>query len=124
MKMKICGCHNVRKHRDIKGSDNYINLEISLKFDILNKMNITSSWSKVKLGILGKRFIASIGLKAKARLLKYKKARYAIGNISKKDLKKIIREFEKYLMKVMRRIGQNMSLMKATFTQQDNLRSL
>ena len=32
--MKICGCRNVRKHRDIKGSDNYVTLEISLKFGI------------------------------------------------------------------------------------------
>ena len=39
--------------------------------------------------------IASLGLKAKARTKKYKKARYAIGNVSKKDLLKIIREFEK-----------------------------
>ena len=27
--MKNCGCCNVRKHRDIKGSDNYVNLGIS-----------------------------------------------------------------------------------------------
>ena len=43
-------CHlNVRKHIEIKGSDNYVTLEISLKFDILDKMRITSSESKVKL---------------------------------------------------------------------------
>ena len=39
--------------------------------------------------------IASLGFKAKVRPHKYKKARYAIGNVSKKDLSKIIREFEK-----------------------------
>ena len=26
--MKNCGCRNVRKHREIKGSDKYIKLEI------------------------------------------------------------------------------------------------
>ena len=33
--------------------------------------------------------------KTKVRSQKYKKARYAIGNVSKKDLSKIIKEFEK-----------------------------
>ena len=42
--MKNCGCHNVRKHREIKGSDRYVTLDISLKFDSLDKMRITSSW--------------------------------------------------------------------------------
>ena len=40
--------------------------------------------------------INSLGFKTKARSHKYKKARYAIRNISKKDLSKIIREFEKF----------------------------
>ena len=39
--------------------------------------------------------ITYLGLKAKVRPKKYKKARYAIGNVSKKDLSKIIGEFEK-----------------------------
>ena len=39
--------------------------------------------------------ITSLGLKAKTRPNKYKKARYAIVNFNKKDLSKIIREFEK-----------------------------
>ena len=47
--MKNCGRHNVRKHRDIKGSDNYVTLDISLKFDSLDKKKIISSESKGKL---------------------------------------------------------------------------
>ena len=39
--------------------------------------------------------IASLGLKDKAIPKKYKKARYDIGNFSKKDLSKISREFDK-----------------------------
>ena len=41
--MKNCGCHNVRKHREIKDSDKYITLEISLKFGSMDKMIITPS---------------------------------------------------------------------------------
>ena len=41
--MKNCGRQNVRKHKDIKGSDKCITLNISEKFDSLNKMETTSS---------------------------------------------------------------------------------
>ena len=47
--IKHCGRHNVRQHREIKGSNKYVTLEISLKFDSLDKMRTTSSESKVKL---------------------------------------------------------------------------
>ena len=40
--------------------------------------------------------ITSLSLKAKVRPQKYKKERYAIGNVSKNDLSNIIREFEKF----------------------------
>ena len=40
--MQNCGHRNVRKHRDIKGSDKYFTLYISLKFNSLDKMKITS----------------------------------------------------------------------------------
>ena len=39
--------------------------------------------------------IASLGFKAKVRAHIYKKARYSIKNVSKKDHSKIIKEFEK-----------------------------
>ena len=41
--MKDCGHRNVRKHKDIKGSDKYVTLDILLKFDSLYNMRITSS---------------------------------------------------------------------------------
>ena len=47
--MKNCHRQNVRKHKKIKGGDKYATLEISLKFDSLDKMKITSSESKGKL---------------------------------------------------------------------------
>ena len=114
--MKNCGCGNVRKHREIKGSDKYVALHISLKFDSLDKMKIISSYSKEKLEKSGKGLIASLGFKSKLRPHKYKKARYSIKNISKKYLLNIIKEFENYLMKVMRRRGPNMIVLTANFT--------
>ena len=62
---KNCGRHNVRKHKEINGSDNYVTLDISSKFDSLDKMKITSSELKVKLERSGKGLINSLGFKAK-----------------------------------------------------------
>ena len=93
--MQNCGSRKVRKHIEMKGSDNYFALDISLKFYSLDKMKIIFSESKDNLGRSGKGLIASMGLKAKGRANKYKKARYAIRNVIKKDLSNIIREFEK-----------------------------
>ena len=58
-------------------------------------MKITSSESKGKLERSGKGLITSLGFNTKARLQKYKKARYAIGIVSEKDISKIIKDFEK-----------------------------
>ena len=52
--MKNCGHRKVRKHKDVKGSDKCVTLNIyeilniSEKFDNLNKMEITYSESKVE----------------------------------------------------------------------------
>ena len=109
--MKNCGRRNVRKHKDIRGSDKYftlkkhkeirgsdkyVTLDISSKFDSLDKIKITSSESKVKLERSGKGFITFLGFNTKARSQKYKKARYAIRNVSEKYIYKTIREFEKF----------------------------
>ena len=48
--MKNCGHRKVRKHKEIKGSDKIVTLNVSAKFDSLNKMETTSSESKGKLG--------------------------------------------------------------------------
>ena len=59
-------------------------------------MKITSSESKGKLERSGKGLITSQGFKTKLRPKKVQKARYAIGNVIKKYLYKIIRDFEKF----------------------------
>ena len=65
--IKNCGHRNVRKHKEIRGSEKYITLDIPSKFDSLDKMKITSSESKVKLERSGKGLITSLGFKTKAR---------------------------------------------------------
>ena len=39
--------------------------------------------------------ISSLGFNTKSRSQKYKKERYALGNVSEKDLSRIIKDFEK-----------------------------
>ena len=89
--MKNCGRHKVRKHKDIKGSDKCVTLNVSKKFDSLNKMETTYSESKRKWGRSGKRLVTAMALKTKVRSKKYKNTRYAIGNVSMKDLSNIIK---------------------------------
>ena len=67
MNMKNCGCRKVRKHKDIKGSDKIVTLNVSAKFDSLNKMKTTSSESKGKLGRSGKGLVTALTLKTKVR---------------------------------------------------------
>ena len=41
--MKNCGRRKVMKHKEIKGTDKIVKLNVSAKFDSLNKMETTSS---------------------------------------------------------------------------------
>ena len=66
-----------------------------MKFYSLDKIKITFPESKFKLGRSGKGFITSLGIKAKLGPHKCKKARFAIKDVSKNYLSKIIKEFEK-----------------------------
>ena len=92
--MKNCVRRKVRKHKEIRGSDKCVTLNVSEKFDSLNNMETTSSESKGKLGRSVKGLVTAISLKTKVRSKKYKNTRYAIGNVSMKDLSNIIKEFE------------------------------
>ena len=85
--MRNCGQRNFRKHKETKDSDERVTLNmydilnISEKFEDLDKIETTSSESKVKTEESGSKI--------------YKKARYAIGNVRMKDLSYKIKEFEK-----------------------------
>ena len=61
--MKICGCRKVRKHKEIKGSDKIVTLNVSARFDNLNKMETTSSESKGKLGRSVKGLVTALSQK-------------------------------------------------------------
>ena len=52
--MKKIGHCNVQKHKDVKGNDKYITLDISFKFENLDKMKIISSELEGKLEVSGK----------------------------------------------------------------------
>ena len=102
--MRNCGKRNFRKHREIKKGDvcvtyenKYEILKFSEKFGNLDKMETTSSESKVKMEGSGKWMVTALGLKIKARSTKYKMARYDIGNISMKDLVNKIIKFENFV---------------------------
>ena len=71
--MKKCGCHNVRKHREIKNGEQYNYLDISLMFGNMDKMKISSSEPKYYLGGSGKGLITSLGLNTIIRSKKIKK---------------------------------------------------
>ena len=73
--MKNCGRCKVRKHKDINVSDKYVNLDISSKFDSLEKMKTKSSESKGKLEISGKGLVTSLGFKNKVRFAKIQKGK-------------------------------------------------
>ena len=84
--MKNCGCRKVRKYKEIKDSDKIVTLNISAKFYSLNKMETTSSYSKGVLGRSVKGLVTALAFRTKVRSSKYKKSRYAIGDVSEKDL--------------------------------------
>ena len=84
--MKNCGRRKVRKHKEIKGSDKIVTLNISANFYSLNNIETTSSESKGKLGRSAKGLVTALAFKTKVSSPKYKKARYAIRNVSDKEL--------------------------------------
>ena len=76
--MRNCGQRNFRKHKEIKGNDKCVTLNmyeilnISENFDDLDKMETTSSASKVKMEGSVKWLVTALALKTKARSKKYK----------------------------------------------------
>ena len=93
--IKNCGRRKVRKHKEIRGTEKSVTLDISAKFESLNKMETKSSQSKEKLEKSGKGLVTALAFKNKVRSPKYKKSRYAIGNVSETELSNIIKEFGK-----------------------------
>ena len=98
MNMKNCGRRKFRKHKEIRGSDKIITLDVSAKFDSLNNMETTSSESKGKLKRSGKGLVTALAFRTKLRSPKHKKARYAIRNVSEMYLSRIVKKCEKFCL--------------------------
>ena len=79
---------------DIKNGDQYITLDISLKFGNMGNIKITSSEPKYYLGISDKWLIHSLGINNIRRLTKIRKTNFAITEVIIKDISKIIKEFK------------------------------
>ena len=73
--MKTFGRRKVGKHKEIKGSDKIVTLNVSAKFDIMNNMETTYSESKGKLGRSGKGLVTALDLKTKVRFEKIQKCK-------------------------------------------------
>ena len=67
LNMKNYGRRKVSKHKEIKNSDKIVTMNVSAKFDSMNKMETTSSESKGKLGRSGKGLVTALDLKTKVR---------------------------------------------------------
>ena len=67
------------------------------------------------LGRLRKGLITYLGLKTNVSSNKYKKSRYAITNVSMKNISKIIKDFKIYLIRVMCGRVPNMNPVTVTF---------
>ena len=92
--MKNCGRRKVRTHKEIKGSDKCVTLNISKKFDSLNNMETTSSESRGKLERSGKGLETALVLKTKARY-KNKKGKVYHRKCQHEGPSNIIKDFEK-----------------------------
>ena len=87
--MKICGRRNVRKHREIKNSEQYLVLDISSNIDCLDKREVTSSKSMDYMERSGKGMTTSLALNTKSPN-KELKARFSITEITNQDFRKLL----------------------------------
>ena len=87
-----CGLRNVRENREIRNGEQCIDLDISLNFVSTNKMKIISLEPKYYLRRSGKWLITSLGFKTIRSSKNINKVRFAINEVSLKNIFKIIRE--------------------------------
>ena len=73
--MKNCGLRKVRKHKEIKSSNKYATLDISSKFDSLDKIKITSSELEGKFGKIRKGVDYLSGFQDQSKVKKIQKGK-------------------------------------------------
>ena len=113
--MKNCGHIKVRKQKEIKGSDKIVTLDISSKFDSMNKMKTTSSESKGKLERSGNEMVTSLAFKTKVKPPNKKRQGMPLEMSAIRTFRILSKSLRKLGNYLMRRRGPNMSLLPATF---------
>ena len=113
--MKNCGRQKVRKHKEIKDSDNIFTLDISAKFDSLNKMETTSSESKEKLERPGKGLVTALAFHTKASSPKYKRQDMPLKMSVRRTFRILSKSLRKLGNYLMRKRYPNMSQLPADF---------
>ena len=93
--MKNCGRCKVGKHKEIKGSDKYITLDISSKMDILDKMNTTSSESKEKFGNIRKGVGNRSGFQDQSKVAKIQKSGVPSEMSVRRTFRRLLRSLRK-----------------------------
>ena len=97
--MKINGCCNVNKHRDIKGSDKYVILYILLKFGSMERIKITFSERKDNLGIARKGIDYLSGSQGQSKAKEHTKRQGMPSQMSVRRTLQKIGDFDKLLYK-------------------------
>ena len=114
--MKNCGRRNIRKHKEIKVIDKYVTLDISLKFDSLEKMKITSSESKGKCGKIRKGVDYLSGFQDQSKIAKIQKRQGMPSEMSvRRTFLRLLGSLRNLRSYLLRRRDPNMSLPTATF---------
>ena len=91
-------------------------MDISSKFDSLNKMKTTSSESKGKLEISVKGLVTALDFKTEVRFRKgTKKQGMQLVMSARRTFRRLSKSLRKLGNYLMRRRGPNMSLLTATF---------
>ena len=113
--MKNCGRHNVSKQKENRGSDKYVTLDISSKFDNLDKMKTKSSESKGKLERSGKGLVTSLGFRTKVSSKNTKKQGMPSEISVRRTFLRLLRSLRNLESYLVRRRGPNLSLLRAIF---------
>ena len=90
-------------------------MDIYLDYGIMDNMKIISPEPKDYLVISGKGLINSLGIKTIIKSKKIKKLRYAITNVSLKDISKNLINLRSFLIRIICRRGPNMNLLTVNF---------
>ena len=113
--MRNCSSHNVKKHKEIKGSDKCVTLDISLKFDSLDKIKITSSESKGTLERSGKGLIPLCVSRPKQGHTNTKRQGMPSEMSVRRTFLRLLGSLRNLRNHFLRSRNPNMSLLTATF---------